>query len=251
MNEFERLERRHIGALEIKRCVGPNLIRGLVVSVLFHSALISLPVVAQWIAPEKPGVVISGPGGPIIVLRPFAPERPWIAPRDLRPTPPKHPVDGKWVPTDQEPEPDSTLVKEPQAPVGGSGGGEGIGGAGNGEDSSGTIGGFVLPEDTIPPDTVFIAVEIDPQAIPEMCPWPEFPELAKIARLDGKVTVKVWVDRFGDVRKWKILQTSPPGLGFEDEVLKVIPRWKFTPAVQQGRAVGVWVAIPFKFVCKR
>jgi outer membrane biosynthesis protein TonB len=46
------------------------------------------------------------------------------------------------------------------------------------------------------------------------------------------------------------VQASPSDLGFEDEVLKVVPKWKFTPAVQQGRAVGVWVAIPFKFVCK-
>jgi len=250
MNEFERLERRHLGALGIKHSVGPNLIRGLVVSVLFHSTLISLPVVARWIAPQEEGVVISGLSGPIIVLPPLPRGKPWIPPRDLFPTPPKRPMDGKWVPTPQEPIVDSTQAKEPQSPAGGGGGG-GTGGTGNGKDSTGDIGGFILPEDTIPPDSIFIAVELDPQTIPGMCPGPEFPEMAQIAGLDGKVTVKVWVDRSGDVRKWKIIQASPAGLGFEDEVLKVVPKWKFTPAVQQGRAVGVWVAIPFKFICKR
>jgi TonB family protein len=250
MNEFERLERRHLGALGIQRCVGPNLMRGLVVSVLFHSALISLPVVARWLAPA---VVSSGPTGPILVLPPIAPQTPWTPPGDLRPTPPKRPDEGGWVPMPQEPPTDTTRDLPPHTPVSGRGSGnEGTGSVGGtGEDSVGTIGGILLPEDTIPPDTVFIAVEIDPQIIPDLCPAPDFPELAQIAGLNGKVIVKVWVDRFGDIRKWKIIQASPTGFGFEDEVLKVIPNWKFTPAVQQSRAVGVWVAIPFKFVCKR
>jgi protein TonB len=250
MNEFERLERQQLGALEIKRYVGPNLIRGLIVSVLLHSALISLPVVAHWLSPGTPAVVRSGPGGPIPVMPPLRPHRPWTPPPGLYPTPPKPPAYAKPAVTDQEPEPDTTLIKEPQRPNVGTGGG-GTGGGGTGVDSIGEVGGIFSPDDTIPPDSVFIAVEIDPQTIPDMCPWPEFPELAKVVGLDGKVTVKVWVDRFGDVRKWKIIQANPPGLGFEDEVLKVVPKWKFTPAVQQGRAVGVWVAIPFKFVYKR
>jgi TonB family protein len=250
MNEFESLERRHLGAVAIKHSLGPNLIRGLVASVLLHGTLISLPVAVSWIAPGHLAVVTSGPlTGPVLILPPLGHEAPWIPPKPLRPSAPKAPAVGKWVPAPHDPEIDSTLIRPPSAPIGGAGE-VGIGGIG-GDDTVGAIDGFILPEDTIPSDTVFMPVEIVPQMIPGMCPGPDFPELARIASLDGKVVVKVWVDRFGDVGKWKIVQVVPAGLGFEEEVLKVVPRWKFTPAVQQGRAVGLWVSIPFKFVCKR
>ncbi|MBK8130044.1 MAG: energy transducer TonB [bacterium] len=49
------------------------------------------------------------------------------------------------------------------------------------------------------------------------------------------------------MKKWRIVQAKPPDLGFEQEVEKVLPKWKFTPAIQQGNPVGVWIAIPFNF----
>jgi TonB family protein len=60
----------------------------------------------------------------------------------------------------------------------------------------------------------------------------------------------LFVDVKGDVRRFHIVKADPRDVGFEDEVLKVIPRWKFTPALQQQRPVGVWVTIPVKFEIK-
>lgn len=250
MNEMECLERKHVGSLSIKDRVGPNLLRGLVISVMIHSALISLPVVIGLISPPDTAVRKAGPSGPI-----------WVDPAPPQPRPPRTPI--FQPPQPKKPEivvfkPDTvetvvdTSVTKPKVTTGGSGlvgkvpnpddfGDWGESGGGGSGDPTAFI------DDPIPPDTVFIPFEIEPVPIPEFCLQPSFPDIPKTAGMNGKVTIKVWVDRLGHVKKWKIVQATPPDYGFEDEVLKVVPQWRFTPAIQQGRAVGVWVAVPFTF----
>jgi TonB family protein len=248
MNEYERLTNGRYGALELKRFVGPNLIRGLVVSVMLHGALISLPFAATALHGAKPPITKAGVEGPIIILPPWE-EVPKENRGIPRPPRPESPISKNWVPDPDEDFVDTTGVKTPSGPKGhdlpSDTGGDG--GYSSGGNSSGDFTEFEPPEDAIPPDTVFTPFEIAPQKLPGLCPVPAYPELAQIARMAGKVMVYVYVDRLGNVRKWKIMQANPSGLGFEDEVLKVIPKWKFTPAIQQGRAVGVWVAVPVTF----
>lgn len=248
MNDYERLMNGRYGALELKRSVGPNLIRGLVVSVMLHGALISLPFAATALQGEKPPVAKAGVEGPIIILPPW--EKTPTENRGIpRPPKPESPVTRNWVPDPGEDFVDTAVVQTSSGPrgrdlpsdMGGSGG------YSTGGNSSGDFSGFIEPEEPIPPDTQFIPFEVAPQKLADLCPPPEFPELAKISGMKGKVTVYVFVDRLGNVRKWKLIKVDPSGLGFEDEVLKVIPKWKFTPAIQQGRAVGVWVAVPITF----
>ena len=63
----------------------------------------------------------------------------------------------------------------------------------------------------------------------------------------GKVVVQVCVGKDGLVHDWKVIQEKPEGLGFAVAVEKVIPLWQFTPALQGGEPVSVWIAIPFHF----
>ncbi|MFH1173556.1 MAG: TonB family protein [archaeon] len=103
-------------------------------------------------------------------------------------------------------------------------------------------------EDSIPSSNVFIPYEVAPQPI--VSPLPDYPEMAKTAGVTGKVVLKIYVDNKGAVRKWEIMKATPQGLGFEEEAIEAIQQWKFTPAIQQNSPVGVWVAIPLKFVLK-
>jgi protein TonB len=96
----------------------------------------------------------------------------------------------------------------------------------------------------------FVPYEIAPQPLPDFSPQPAFPEMAQKAGVSGKVVVQVYVDKDGTVKRWQIVQAKPEDLGFEEEVEKVIQKWKFTPAIQQGNPVGVWIAIPFNFKVK-
>jgi len=39
-------------------------------------------------------------------------------------------------------------------------------------------------------------------------------------------------------------------LGFEEEAVKAVLQWKFTPALQRENPVGVWVAQQIRFEVK-
>ena len=67
-------------------------------------------------------------------------------------------------------------------------------------------------EEVIPGSDVFIPFEVAPSPLPDFSPQPEFPEIAKAAGVQGKVTVQIFVDKKGDVKKWKIVQSKPQGL---------------------------------------
>ena len=65
--------------------------------------------------------------------------------------------------------------------------------------------------------------------------------MARSAAVPGRVWVKYYIDKQGDVREVVILKANPEGLGFEDETTKALRQWKFTPAIQDKHPVGVWV----------
>lgn len=77
-------------------------------------------------------------------------------------------------------------------------------------------------------------------------PMPEYPYKARSDGIQGKVVVRVLVDEYGFVIRSKITQSDD---NFDDEVLKVIREWNFTPAKNKaGESVEKWVDIPFNFV---
>jgi TonB family protein len=105
----------------------------------------------------------------------------------------------------------------------------------------------VADSSAIPEPGTFARFEVPPEPLPKYAFQPEFPDSALAFGMAGKVVVQVYVDRDGIVRKWKIAKVEPAGYGFEKAVLDVIPHWRFTPAIQGGKPIGVWVAVPFNF----
>jgi protein TonB len=73
-----------------------------------------------------------------------------------------------------------------------------------------------------------------------------YPLLAKRRQIEGRVLVRVLIDREGRVQKVKILDSDPPGV-FDDAVLEALPRWLFSPARYRGQAVAVWATVPLVF----
>lgn len=73
-----------------------------------------------------------------------------------------------------------------------------------------------------------------------------YPERAKEAGVEGKVTVRVLVDKMGKYKKHVVLK-SPHNL-LTKPVEKQLKRLIFTPGIQNNRPVPVWVTIPFDFV---
>ena len=74
-----------------------------------------------------------------------------------------------------------------------------------------------------------------------------YPEIARQAGIEGRVTVKVLVSESGSVIK--VGSVSGPDV-FYDEVRDKATNLEFTPGLQNGKPVKVWVTVPFNFRLK-
>jgi len=72
----------------------------------------------------------------------------------------------------------------------------------------------------------------------------KYPELAIEAQIEGRVTIKVLVGLDGSIEK--IGNISGPEI-FYSEVKEKSKLLKFTPGLQNGKAVNVWISVPFIF----
>ncbi len=73
----------------------------------------------------------------------------------------------------------------------------------------------------------------------------EYPKMAKITGIQGKVTVLAYVDENGTVTKVELVKGI--GGGCDEEALNAVSQTKFNPGKQRGKAVRVKVAIPILF----
>ena len=72
-----------------------------------------------------------------------------------------------------------------------------------------------------------------------------YPEIAKRAGVEGKVYVKAYIDKNGDVTKAVVLKGI--GAGCDEAALKAVKETKFKPGKQRGKPVNVQVSIPVVF----
>ena len=75
----------------------------------------------------------------------------------------------------------------------------------------------------------------------------KYPEIARESGIEGRVTVKVLVNESGGVSK--VGGVSGPDV-FHDEVRDKAMDLQFTPGLQNGKPVKVWVTVPFNFKLK-
>ena len=247
MDPLMWLLKNRYGSLELSRQVGPNLLRGLAGSVLLHACVVTALFVMAVVNTSDRGTI--GPLPPPIEILPAFP-RPVVQPKIIRDLPAPKPPDviTKPVPVPNDP----TLTVDDPKPTGPVGipGPDDVMGTGTKPIDAIPPNATVIIDDEIPDENIFIAREFEPVAL-DINPRPAYPELAFLSGISGKVVMKVFVDKQGNVGKWRVFSVNPAGLGFEEAVEKVIPKWKFTPAIQQDRPVGVWVSLPFKFSITR
>ncbi|MCX8009714.1 MAG: energy transducer TonB, partial [Ignavibacteria bacterium] len=93
------------------------------------------------------------------------------------------------------------------------------------------------------PPADFVPFEKGPEIIKQVVP--EYPDLARRANLEGKVWVKIWVDKEGKPRKAEVIKSDAEI--FNEPAVKAAMQFLFTPAMMNNGPVAVWVTIPFKF----
>ncbi|MDQ7835553.1 MAG: energy transducer TonB [Humidesulfovibrio sp.] len=89
-----------------------------------------------------------------------------------------------------------------------------------------------------------VAVDRMPEAV--KCEKPVYPAEARRRGITGRVLLRVHVDAVGSVREVLVLSAEPVGV-FEAQAVEAVRKWRFTPAVSKGVAVGVRVALPVRF----
>ncbi|KPK90557.1 hypothetical protein AMJ80_08260 [bacterium SM23_31] len=100
----------------------------------------------------------------------------------------------------------------------------------------------------------FLPVEDQPEiigGIDRLLQLIVYPPMAKMAGVEGKVTVSVLVSEKGDPLQTKILQSNLGESGCNEAAEKAIMQLKFIPAKQRNIPTKFWYSIPVKFVIKR
>ena len=76
-------------------------------------------------------------------------------------------------------------------------------------------------------------------------PQPQYSEVARNARLQGRVVLWIVVDAQGNVGKLQIVK--PLGLGLDEDAVEVTQTWKFKPATRNGVPTAVRVMVETEF----
>ena len=72
---------------------------------------------------------------------------------------------------------------------------------------------------------------------------PNYPELARVARLEGTVILQAVVRRDGTVGELHVLRCTEPNMGFEEAAMDAVVQWLYEPATQDGRPVDVFFTV--------
>lgn len=75
-----------------------------------------------------------------------------------------------------------------------------------------------------------------------------YTEIARVARIEGKVIIEAWIVKEGNVVDAQIVMDIGRGLG--ESVLNAVLSTKFVPGKQRGVPVKVKVMIPVRFALR-
>lgn len=122
-----------------------------------------------------------------------------------------------------------------QAPIAGEGA------AGGGDSLVVSEEGLLFGEEE-PPMDAFIPYQTPPVVIKRV--EPVYPELARKAGMQGKVFVKILIDKEGKIKRAVVMQG--PEI-FHEAATTAVMQWVFKPAIQHDRPIMVWMVIPVNF----
>ena len=101
-----------------------------------------------------------------------------------------------------------------------------------------------------PPDGVYRIKEVtSPRLIREAKPY--YTADAMRAKFEGVVVIEAIVERDGKVGEVRVKQSLDREHGLDDEAVKALKKWQFTPGMKDGAAVPVLVEIEFTFTLRQ
>jgi len=127
----------------------------------------------------------------------------------------------------------------------GPGGGEGPGGDGIGPGDGTGTGDEIDPVDERTPGLE------PPVVIPSTRAHPDYPDIARKARVTGSVLLLIVIDKDGRVGTIEVIQAPDARFGFELAAIEAVKRWRYRPARLGGRPVAVQASVRIEFTLAR
>ena len=173
--------------------------------------------------------------------RPAPPDRPEPAPRRIpeRLPPAPEPEAAGVEEGIEDGSPEGVPGGDPRGVPGGQPGGDPDGVLHGGPYGGGAGPGSPPPED---PPLVLTGAIRPPERISFVAP--EYPDAARLARVEGKVILEIVVDREGRVTDPAVLRGHPL---FDAAAIAAVRTWRYAPALQGGRPVKVRMTIVIDF----
>jgi len=106
----------------------------------------------------------------------------------------------------------------------------------------------IQPDEMLPKIGEFVPYEKPPGVVTKTPPI--YPDLARIAGVEGDVYLDILVDKEGRVRDVQVIRASGTNVGFEEAAVEAVKKWTFFPAIQNGKPVACWLTQPIKFQVK-
>ena len=76
---------------------------------------------------------------------------------------------------------------------------------------------------------------------------PEYPVIARAAKVEGRVILEATIDESGAVRDVRVLRSDPL---FDRAALEAVSRWRYTPTRLNGAAVPILLTVTLTFALK-
>lgn len=264
---FDGRNKRY-GSFVMRKESNRLLMRAALIAFLVFLFATALPKVISWLQPQD-----EGPGSELVMI-PIEMELEDLPPpeereEEVEPPPPPPPVEApppaaiaqiefQVIEPAPEEEADTTEVRdmdellEADTAMIGNRDVEGVADDGTGDpdwDAFGDGDGepVEVVVETDPDPNAFVIVEEEPRPVnmDDIKKLIGYPAMAKEAEIEGKVIVRVLVDKTGRYKKHVVLKDPHPIL--TKAVEKKLNVIQFTPGIQGGQPIKVWVTIPFDF----
>ena len=225
-------ERIPIGAADLKANAQRMLRKALIISASIHLGLIGIYLLTQVWKP-KDEVEYTGRVIRMQTLPPPPPLSSAPPPPVIPNQPIVKPTIGTPVPVADALAPEQTIMTQQEisalnTPVGVSG---------SGKDSL-----VIASSDDMPSEGEFVYYEDEPTPVTRV--EPTYPEFAREAQIQGKVTLHVLVGKDGRVKNVKVIKGVT---GLNEAAVDAIKKWVFKPALSNNKPVAVWVEVPMDF----
>ena len=89
-------------------------------------------------------------------------------------------------------------------------------------------------------------VEKQPEVVKQV--KPDYPEIARKAKVQGQVILQAVVRKDGTVGDIQVLRSPGSKFGFDEAAIAAVRQWRYKPGLQNGKPVDVYFTIVVDFV---